>query len=46
MVFHLYCMTSSVINKFLETSNKDTDTPREMKKKKEQNEITQVTSKD
>ena len=40
-------MTSSVINKFLETSNKDTDTPREMKKKKkEQNEITQVTSKD
>lgn len=45
MIFHLYCMTSLVINKSLETSNKDTDTPREVKKK-EQNEITQMTSKD
>ena len=27
-------LTSLIINAFLETSNKDTDTPREMKKRK------------
>ena len=49
MVFHLYCMEIANIPsyEFLETSNKDTDIPRKMKKKKpEENEITQVTSKD
>ena len=40
-------LPSSVIIEFLETSNKDIDVPREMKKQKtEENEITQVTSKD
>ena len=37
-------LTSLVINEYLETSN--TDIPREMKKKKKENEITQVTRKD
>ena len=41
-------LTSLVINEFLQTSDKDIDIPREMEKKKktEENEITQVTSKD
>ena len=42
MVVHLHCMETANIPsyEFLETSNKDTDIPRKMKKKKRNNKVT------